>query len=367
MEHRHNKIFTAATAIGASISILLIVAYIASAFGGMVDPAESAKLSVLGLCFPILLIAMLIMLLLWLLLRKWSMVALIATALIVTSSEILTFSPLNIGSCDASADKSFKVLTFNVMSFADNAGCATDTNRTISYILHSGADIVCLQEVGLTPSQSNNDSLLHRMSQVEAVYPYHYRNTDDVMLLSKFPFSITTDSRDIDGIVRARGWDIDVNGKFIRLITCHIESIGLTDTDKVLYQKLTRLDNMSTVNDIEEVRGTLVAKLTRAFRRRALQAKELRKLLDNAGENVILCGDFNDTPSSFAYRTIQGTDMHDAYADCAFGPDITYHSNRFFFRIDHILYRGGFSACNIERGKIDSSDHYPLLATFAWK
>ena len=64
MEHRHNKIFTAATAIGASISILLIVAYIASAFGGMVDPAESAKLSVLGLCFPILLIAMLIMLLL---------------------------------------------------------------------------------------------------------------------------------------------------------------------------------------------------------------------------------------------------------------------------------------------------------------
>ena len=79
---------------------------------------------------------------------------------------------------------------------------------------------------------------------------------------------------------------------------------------------------------------------------------------------MIVCGDFNDTPGSYSYRTVRGDDMRDAYLDCAFGPAITYHDNRFYFKIDHVLYRGNLRAVDIERGRIDASDHYPLLATF---
>jgi endonuclease/exonuclease/phosphatase (EEP) superfamily protein YafD len=56
----------------------------------------------------------------------------------------------------------------------------------------------------------------------------------------------------------------------------------------------------------------------------------------------------------------------DAYRQCGFGPEITYNANKLYFRIDHILYRGDMDAINIRRGKLKSSDHYPLLATFLW-
>ena len=59
-------------------------------------------------------------------------------------------------------------------------------------------------------------------------------------------------------------------------------------------------------------------------------------------------------------------DMKDAYAENAFGPTITYHGNRFYFRIDQVLYKGDMKAVDIERGDIESSDHYPLLTTFVF-
>ena len=61
-----------------------------------------------------------------------------------------------------------------------------------------------------------------------------------------------------------------------------------------------------------------------------------------------------------------GDDLHDAYADAAFGPTITYHENRFYFRIDQILYRGP-EILSIDRGNCKSSDHYPMIATFRFK
>ena len=46
---------------------------------------------------------------------------------------------------------------------------------------------------------------------------------------------------------------------------------------------------------------------------------------------------------------------------------ITYHANRFWFRIDHILYKGNMEARWLERLHNKSSDHYPLLVRFAWE
>ncbi|MDE5650801.1 MAG: hypothetical protein K2I35_07320, partial [Duncaniella sp.] len=66
----------------------------------------------------------------------------------------------------------------------------------------------------------------------------------------------------------------------------------------------------------------------------------------------------------YAIRTIMGDDLRDAYAECAFGPAITYHGNRFYFRIDHILYDGNIEAVKLQLDKVPSSDHYPLFATF---
>ena len=135
--------------------------------------------------------------------------------------------------------------------------------------------------------------------------------------------------------------------------------------DTEIYKRSNDRRHVET-HDIKALSGNLLSNLYSACRKRAEQAKQLRQFVDSAGTNVIVCGDFNDTPDSFSYRTAKGNDLADAYTECAFGPTITYHANRFYFKIDHILYKGCFKAVDVERGKINSSDHYPLLATFVW-
>ena len=115
------------------------------------------------------------------------------------------------------------------------------------------------------------------------------------------------------------------------------------------------------------MKHTLLSKLAVAYKKRAEQAAFVRKQLDAYDGNVLVFGDFNDTPGSWTYRTIKGSDMRDAWADCAFGPTITYHDSRLYFKIDQTLYRGSMKAVDIVRDKIGVSDHYPQVVTFVWK
>lgn len=343
--------------------------FVVSAYGGMANPMESAKLSVLGLCFPVLLLAVVVLLAVWLCMKQWLVAVLMAVAMVVSAGPILTFSPLNVGGGmkeDEQAN-SFKVLTYNVMNFTDYSGKEYESNRTIEYILNTDADIVCLQEAAQQGKFDQCEYVVDRIKDIEAKYPYYYNEAGDMVLLSKYPFNLADDSICVDGRNKFIAFDVDVNGQHIKVFDCHLESIGLTETDKDLYWKLTQLKKMRNMDDIEEVRETLMSKLAKAFRKRSIQAKALRECINKSKENVIVCGDFNDTPDSNSYRTVMGDDMSDAYMDCAFGPTVTYHSNRFFFRIDHILYRGKFRAVDIERGKVGCSDHYPMLATFTFK
>ena len=74
---------------------------------------------------------------------------------------------------------------------------------------------------------------------------------------------------------------------------------------------------------------------------------------------LIIMGDFNDTPISYAHRTIQG-DLVDAFAESGRGMGVTYNQNFFWFRIDNILHSPNMTAFNCSVDKVSYSDHYPL-------
>ena len=368
-QRRHSRIPALLKLIGAIFSAVVAVVYLASAYGGMADPVTSAKLSVLGLAYPVALGATVMLMVVWLCMRLWQLALIPLLAIIASWGPLTTFSPLNFTGRDvaeADSTRTFRVLTYNVMNFTDNTGVRHTPNRTIQYILDCDADIVCLQEAAQEHNFEKVEYVSEMLEVIREKYPYYHKHRSDVVLLSKYPIVSEVDSVYFDNHIRSVGWDVAMPGDTVRVYSCHLESIGLTQTDKHLYRQLTKLQNMSSTSDLDEVRGTLVTKLARAYRCRSLQARLLRDQIEATDRPVILCGDFNDTPGSFAYRTIMGDDMRDAYAERALGPTITYHCNRFYFRIDHILYRGNFDAVKIERGSLDASDHYPLVATFEW-
>ena len=75
---------------------------------------------------------------------------------------------------------------------------------------------------------------------------------------------------------------------------------------------------------------------------------------------VIICGDFNDVPNSYAYNTI-GKGTHDAFTDKGTGIGRTYAGVSPTLRIDHIFADKHFNIEQYIRARKKISDHYPLI------
>ncbi|MBE6309946.1 MAG: hypothetical protein E7080_02690 [Bacteroidales bacterium] len=358
--------------IGILITIIVGIIMTASAYCGYIDPEDSAKFAIIGMIFPIMLILHLFILIIWLITRRW-LISLLSVAFLATCyPAVSTFSPLNFCSKNTEdSDSTFKVLTYNVMNFDDFENIKGE-NRTLRYILDKNADFVILQEASAKIKMDNLDLIQQHIPELNSKYPYREQRLRDVVILSKYPYTVENERLDEGNkpYKKSAIYKVNIKGRELYIIGVHLESLRLTDNDKALYKDITNISSSSEkLNEkiVEDVKSGLLTKLATAFKQRATQAKNLREYINSLDhKNIILCGDFNDTPFSFSYNTIMGDDMSDAYKECALGPTITFHDNRFYFRIDHIMYKGDFEAIDIERGNDKSSDHYPLMATFKW-
>ncbi len=342
-----------------------------SAYGGTFNPEKFVIASVTAMLLPLMLMAGAMMIILNLLFdRRLSLI--ILTGWSVSLPSIMTFSPINIetGSItESEKERAFSLLTYNVLHFWDFRGHNPDldNNSTISYILNTDADIVNLQEAEYLHSDSHWHITQQQVDSLRKRYPYMAINAArDLSVYSKYPMELVPTHIDPSISYTMACFRLDIKGQRIHLMNVHLKSIGLTDEDKILYKEAMDMPESKSQlkKEIKEVKSKLISKLTEAFRTRAIQAKAVREVIDSIGGPFIVAGDFNDIPDCYAVRTIRSTDMNDAYSDAAFGPTITYHADRFYFRIDQVLYRGPFKAIDIEKGNISSSDHSPLLTTF---
>ena len=344
---------------------------LASAHGGQIDPRSWALPAILCLALPVISLLVGGWLVVCLIARKWRAAGVVALCIALSWPALRLSAPFKGERAVEDADMSFSVMTYNVKGFEGDG-------ETMRYILRQNADFVLLQEGALGPHDFTDLPQIQPMkAEIEQKYPYHSHGYHDLIILSKRPYTVYQDTTlkhgfgspdDINSEYHfyAKAFDVDIQGTPLRIINLHLQSIGLSSDDKQLYRRLTgnRLQGRA---DVSQVKHSLMSKLKRAFQRRANEAQLVRAVLDDPSTpaNVIVCGDFNDTPGSFSYRTICGHDMHDAFAECGWWPANTYNSDRFYFKIDHILYRGNMQATSIARHRAGDSDHYPQIATFA--
>ncbi len=361
-------------AIVAALNTGLAMATVFSAYGGVFDPGKVVIAALMAMTFPLFLLASILFLIVDLVFWRKAAVV-IALALVASLPPILVFSPFNFSThklTEAEKERSFTFLTYNVLHFWDFRGDVPGLTRnaTIDYILSTDADIVSLQEVEFLKSWPLWHITTEQIDELSARYPYRMVNASKQQtLLSKYPFELVDFNLPQDIACRFACFRLNIDGRTIHLFNVHLESIGLTPRDKELYQGLFDKapgSEQALRKELSRVKTQLISKLAKAFEERTEQARAIRHAIDSIGGNTIVAGDFNDIPSCYAIRTIMDGDMTDAYAQNALGPTITYHGNRFYFRIDHVLYKGDFNCVDITRGSSPSSDHYPFLATFVF-
>lgn len=356
---------------------------VASAYGGTVNPQATPIPAILAMTFPVWLIAAIAMALICLCIRGTRKSALIPVAgILLCTGPIIAYAPVNFNAPDISdtcGKESFTILSYNTLAFNDIQRNSTITdkkalkraidngahNPIASYIISSDADIACLQEFrGFYPAET----LYYTQEQIDSlrlIYP-HYRSLNGEDILSRFPLRPVKLRQPESPYAWFGAAIVDIMGHETLVVSVHMQSVGLDADDKELFRDLTDGD-VEGKTQIKQVKRQLLGKLAHAFKERAVQAKMLREQIDSIGiENVIVAGDFNDIPGCFALRELCRDDFRSAFTEAGCGPEITYHANRFYFHIDHILYRGAMRAVAYQRGSCPNSDHYPIMARFVW-
>lgn len=348
-------------------SLVVWTLTIVSAFGGKFNPEYFALPAVLCLALPYLAIASVIFTVFWAVKCRFFFAALGVLALAVCLGPLGQAIPLGSPKKAEPGQSTFKIMSWNVLHTTDTRKPDYKGNRAIEHIIGSGADIVCLAELNdFGPGELKNapqtltDSLFR-------TYPYKAGlSSSDIKILSKYPVGRTGIPLS-DGNGRPRRFDIfkvSLPGNTLTVAMVHLYSYDLSEEERQVVTEIKSVD--SAKSSVKEFKGSILSKLKNAFKMRAQDATGLREVIDGIPGPLIVCGDFNDVPASWAYNIVRGDDLRDAYAETNLGPTFTYNLHAFYFHIDQMLYRGPLEALDLKVGKINSSDHYPLLGEFTF-
>lgn len=353
---------------GLIASVIIYALTILAAFGGHFDPDFFTFPAIMTLALPWLAIATLLITAAWFCAGHIFAGALGVIAIICSWGPVSTASPFSTSRKPTAGSQTFSLMTYNIIHGQDLEGKSDGLgyNRTIDYIIQSGADVVCLQEIRGLDSGEIPQLTQSQIDTLHKIYPYIVGDPSlDMKVLSKFPAVFEKGYNYIDGSFdpkRYTFYKLTINGHRLTLINVHLMSFMLSKEDTGV------LTGIRSVHDAKEsyqsLKGSILEKLDRGFKKRKDDVEILRSTIDRIKGPMIICGDFNDVPESYAYRLLKGEDMKDAYVETGFGPMITYNRHAFWFHLDQIFYRGGLEALDVRKGKTKVSDHYPLIAEF---
>lgn len=253
-----------------------------------------------------------------------------------------------------------KVMSYNVRMFdlynwtGEHAG-----NKIFNIIKNENADIICLQEFY---SRKNFD-YQSKIINMQHTKDYLISSKDKTgysgnAIFSRYPI-ISSGFVDIGNSKQKCIYaNILKQRDTIRVYSIHLASIHL---EKDNYNFIKNIKDNDKDENIEGVKN-LGTKLIDAYKIRAKEVETLVPHIEDSPYPVIICGDFNDTPVSYTYRSIKGN-LTDAFTESGIGIGHTYAKSLPLFRIDYIFHDKKMTSKSFNRIRKDFSDHYSISCT----
>ena len=303
-------------------SLIAIVGLLGSYTARYIDPNTFVIPSLLGLAYPYLLLSNLLLLLYWI--ARWKKTALIHVCVLALGIPFFTsYYGTNNNHTDETAHD-IAVLSYNIRYF-DRYGWNKDDKtkeKLIKYLNGYKGDVVCLQEF---PFQNRSSKVSGPVRQLSS-YPYRYIQKN-MAVFSRYPIincrEIPFSQEYTSSCVYC---DIVKEQDTVRIYNIHLESYKLGTKERKF------------VKDITQGEGHDIQK---------------------SPYPLIVCGDFNDTPLSYSYRTIS-KGLSDSFLEKGRGLGNTYIGEFPSFRIDYILHSPDYQALSYSQEAVTLSDHYPI-------
>jgi endonuclease/exonuclease/phosphatase family metal-dependent hydrolase len=355
-------LFKILLAVNAVFALSLLLSYLAV----VISPQDFALPAFFGLAYPYLLLVNIIFVIIWaMLLRFEALISLVIIAIGFTHfSNYIKFSKQS-----GSKSNTFKVLSYNVrlFNYFENNHGITSQKKIIQLLKTQNPDIICLQEFFMLGNQKVEEALM--VQALGGEYYTHLKvigsgknKSYGIITFSKFPIVKRGEIIHKGSSSLSIYTDVIIKKDTFRIYNNHLQSFRLMRMERSFINELTTTDDQETITEVK----TLSVSLKNGFIKRANQAKVVKDHINKSPYPVIVLGDFNDTPVSYAYTKIR-KGLNDSFVNSGYGAGFTYKGNYPPNRIDYILYDKALINSYFEIIKAKYSDHYPIISYFRIK
>ena len=339
-----------------TVQIILTIFTIVALFGGGVSPIGHSARAMLVYVLPLLIAANAVMIIYWLIRRKWlfALIPVITIACCIPYiGTMWQFRSLDKKAADA--QPGIKIATYNVFMFnRETSGFIAQD--ILAEMRRQNVDVLCMQEYSdVSGDKKNSDSY-------KEYFPYMRFGRDDMVIYSRYPIK---DSKKIlfeDTNNSAMWADIDVKGDKVRVFNVHLETTGINGTQ----HRIRGMQAKGYEIDDSQIMKTIFGNYMLGIMFRSTQANLIADEVRTSENPVILCGDFNDVPYSYVYNTMLGN-MVDGFKECGSGYAQTYRLGHKPVRIDYIFHDEVMKGLSYYKSELTYSDHYPIFMKLSLK
>jgi endonuclease/exonuclease/phosphatase (EEP) superfamily protein YafD len=347
----------------------LLIAVAAGLAAGVLHPATFWWAQLCAAFLPYLALALAAAAAGSLIAKRWGWFAL--HALLLSLAVLRTFAPASHDPRPASADD-LVLMTFNAPQYGPSAETLRDS--MVSLIRARRPDILAMQEAWIRgPLDPEPEHLAAHLEAVDAVLPYRVmaglRDGESyVPVLFREGTAEPVDARILGLPTRREAGESDElrvrfrwQGREAVLYNIHLRSYGAAKP-----WRDPRLDVLRPATWLPYLR-----QYRDAYRGRAAEVERLAEAIDRETLPVIVAGDFNEGPFSWAYRRLSrvaaGGMRQDAFHVAGRGDGRTYSGRRPVVRIDFVLADPAFEVVDAVVPATTISDHRPVVVRLRWR
>ncbi len=365
-------------------NIIIALLYLMGCYGNLFFKA-GWLMGLLPLAAFYLFILLILFIVFWLFVKRgWSLISLIAIIIAIKPlSNIIPFRFSSSFDVMAKAED-LRVMSWNVAQFdlLYNKQRPDIREDMLALINQYKPDIACFQEMVAGDTLVNLNTPYYRKYSFFSVFEYaaklnfpdyffSYDFRDDflnrqhfgLIIFSRYPIikKQTLSFYPYNYNSNFQYADIVKDGDTIRVFNIHLQSLKFGPGNLAYIDDPT----MESKKDIERSKNIL-SKLKHGFVERRRQADRIKAEIDKSPYPVIVCGDFNDVPNSYAYNTI-GDKLQNAFTEKGSGLGRTFSGIAPTLRIDNIFASRSFSVNQFVRVPVKLSDHFPVITDIGKK
>ena len=339
-----------------ALPFILLASTLVAYLSVHVSPATFWLAGFFSLAIPFLLIANLLLLLFFVMKRRWQAVFPLAALLVgypyIEVSVAWRTPP-------ESTSATFSVLSYNVRVFNIYAQQQRDTPRpTVAWLTQEDADVKCLQEF----YNDDASAVLNATQQLQEQGTYYsYVNPSlinrigaqfGLAIFSRFPI---LDQGEVgppeDSLQYAIFADVETPTGPVRIYNVHLRSMSIDEN---------ALGNQGAYPSIAR-------KLKNGFTTRAYQVEALLAHVQTSPYPVVVCGDLNDVPYSYTYFSLRDRLMN-TFEEAGRGFGFSFNGKLFFLRIDNQFFSKDLQAHRFATYReVNFSDHFPVRAEYSFR